>query len=306
MMDHRISYIQLIIHVVLFPVYFVMLKETRGSNILRQRAKKIRAETGKKAYTIEEKSGASHWVIFKTAIQRPSYMFVTEFVVFSMTMWSAFSVGLLYLFTQSTAQVFSGVYGWPAYSTGYIQGAVVVGVICGYFVWLVIQKRLYFDSAKHNSEKPGTPIPEARLYTAIPGSFIGMAGGMFLYAWTSYPSIPWIAPAIGLALVGCGANLAVIALGEYITDAYSMYAGSAVGVVAAGENIFSAFLPLAAQSMYTRLGFNWASSVLGFLALLISVAPVVILIWGKTIRARSPFIKKAQYEIDKKEDSTVS
>lgn len=60
---------------------------------------------------------------------------------------------------------------------------------------------------------------------------------MFLYAWTSYPFIPWIAPAIGLAMVGFGTTGVVVSITNYLADAYSKYAGSAVGAIGLGENI---------------------------------------------------------------------
>jgi len=229
-------------------------------------------------------------------------MLCTEFVVFSFTLWSAFSAGLLYLFTQSSGQVYAGLYNWPDYSTGYVQGSIVIGMVVGFFLWWIIQKPLYFASAPRNKETPGIPIPEARLYIAIPGTIIGMAGGMFIYAWTSYSSIHWIAPTIGLGMVGCGVNIVVIAIAEYVTDCYSKFASSAVAVVACGENVFAAFLPLAAASMYTNLGFQWASTLLAFLTLLLSGAPIIIFFRGKTIRAKSPFIQEARYELKREEE----
>jgi len=275
-------------------VAYFTIKECRDSAILRSRAKRIRSTTGRKAYTHEELHSPGIMQLLKVCLQRPIYMFFTEYVVFSFTMWSAFSVGLVYLFTQSTAQVFGALYDWPAYLTGYVQAAIVVGEFLGFFVWLY-ERHLYFASASRNTEKPGTPIPEARLYLAIPGALVGMGGGMFVYAWTSYPTLPWIGPAMGLMMVGCGINIVVIAIAEYVTDCYSKYAGSAVASVAAGENILAAFLPLAAQSMYTTLGLNWASSLLGFLALLLGCLPIVLLLRGKAIRENSPFMKDARY-----------
>ena len=274
-----------------------MIRETRGAVILKSRAKRIRAATGKRAYTYEELHGPPLMTVLRSSVTRPLVMLSTEFVVFSFTLWSAFSVGLVYTFTQSVVQVFQGLYDWPIYSTGYVQGAVVVGELLG---WLAAayNTKLYFASASRNQEIPGVPIPEARLYMAIPAAFVGMTGGMFVYAWTSYPSLPWIAPAIGLAMVGFGTEVVIIAIADYITDAYSKYAGSAVAAVACGENIFAGFLPLAAQSMYSNLGYQWASSLLAFLSLGLACAPVVLLIWGRAIRERSPFIKRARYESD--------
>lgn len=296
-----IGYIQLIWFTALFPLFISIIRETRGSVILRARAHNIRSTTNRQAYTHEEIAKRSQntkyhlWSTLKTSVRRPLYMLFTEPVVFFFTIWSAFSVGTVYLFTQSVETVFVGLYDWNAAQAGYVQSAVVIGEIVGWFLSLP-SARLYFASASRNKEIPGVPIPEARLYMSILGGFLGMAAGMFVYAWTSYPSFPWIAPAIGLFMVGVGIDLVVVAIADYVVDAYSKYAGSAVAAVVLGENIMSAFLPLAAQSMYASLGFQWASSLLGFLALLLAFAPVVLVIWGRKIRARSPFMKEASWD----------
>lgn len=101
---------------------------------------------------------------------------------------------------------------------------------------------------------------------------------MFVYAWTSYTFTPWIAPAIGLAKVDAASTCVIVSVANYLVDAYSKFAGSAVRAIDLGENIFVAFLPLAAQSMYTKLGFQWASSLLAFVSLALASAPVVVFI----------------------------
>ncbi|KAK5128814.1 hypothetical protein LTR85_000147 [Meristemomyces frigidus] len=287
-----IFYIQLIIYATFFPFFILMIKETRGGVILKRRAKQIRKSTGAAVYTQMELDAAPLHLRLLKSMTRPAYLLCTEPVLFASTCWSAFSFGTVFLFTQSVEQVFTGLYGWEEYSTGYVQGAVVIGEILGWLATLY-SSHLYLKSASRNTEAPGEPIPEARLYVSVFASFLGIVGGMFVYAWTSYPWLPWIAPAIGLAMVGFGIQVVVSAVADYITDAYaaSDYAGSAISAVAAGENTVAAFLPLAAASMYTNLGFHWASSLLGFLALLLSFAPVVFIWKGRQLRARSPFMQ---------------
>lgn len=289
-----IGYIQLIWNAAFFPMYFVVIRETRGPVILRRRAEAIRAKTGRKAYSKEEIDNTPLMEILVTSIKRPIYMLCTEYVVFSFTCWSAFSIGTVYLFTQSVEQVFAGLYGWNASQAGYVQGAVVIGEILG-ISGALASSRLYFASASRNKINPGQPIPEARLYVSIFAGFVGVTGGMFIYAWTAYPHISWIAPAIGMGMVGFGINIIVTAIADYVTDSYSMYAASALGVIGLGENVVSAFLPLSAQALYTNLGFHWASTLLAFLGMLLACAPIVLLIWGSKIRANSPFINQAQY-----------
>ena len=86
----------------------------------------------------------------------------------------------------------------------------------------------------------------------------------------------------------------ITAVDMYITDAYTKYAGSAIAAVALGENLFAAWLPLAAKSMYTTLGFQWASSLLAFVAVVLTMAPVVLWWKGEVIRGKSRFIREAK------------
>ncbi|KAL6245651.1 hypothetical protein RBB50_007650 [Rhinocladiella similis] len=290
-----ISYMQLIWYGALFPVYFFFFKESRGNIVLQRRVQELRKAGKFVRGPHDDVSNSSLFSKLVRSTKRPLWMLFTEPVLFVFTLWSAFMVGTVYLFTQSVEQVFAGLYGWTPSQAGYVQAAIVIGECIGW-TGVLISAKLYFASVSRNTEVPGTPIPEARLYVSIFGSFIGVVGGMMVYAWTSYEFLPWIAPAVGLAMVGYGIDVVVLAIADYVVDAYAKYAGSAVAAVVFGENIFSAFLPLAAQSMYTNLGYRWASSLLGFLALVLSFAPVCVLIWGRKLRERSPFMKEAIVE----------
>ena len=286
-----IGYIELIWTAAVFPIFLVCLPESRSSAILLARAKRLRCE-GKKAYTAEELDQTPMYQVVITSIRRPLYMLYTESVVFVATLWAAFSLGTIYLFTQSVEQVYGELYGWDAVQAGYVQGAIVVGEILGCGL-CVSTNRWYYDSASRNREAPGIPIPEARLYTSVIGGFFGVSGGMFVYGWTSYSAIHWIVPTVGLSMVGFGTTAVVVSIANYLIDAYSKYAASALGAVGLVENTSIAFLPLAATAMYTDLGFHWASSLLAFVSLTLVATPLLVLTWGKQIRSRSPFMKEA-------------
>jgi hypothetical protein len=278
----------------MFPILFFGLPEVRPDVILTRRARHLRKSKTSNAYADAEKQHTSLGEILRETIIRPTKMLCTEAVVFSFGMWSAFCIGTAYMFTQSIVQVYAELYAWDYYPTGLVQCALVVGEIVGLLASLG-QDELYFRSARNNTEKPGAPIPESRLYLSIPASFIGLAGGLFFFAWTSYSSIPWIVPSIALGFVGFGMFCSVTAVTTYILDAYAKYAASAIAGAAFLENILAAFLPLATQSMYRTLGFHWASSLLGFLALGLSFVPVVLFVFGRNIREKSPFMGESVY-----------
>ena len=151
------------------------------------------------------------------AAARPVYLQFTEPLLMACTIWSGFSFGTVFLFTQSVEQVYSR-YGWRSWDISYIQISVAIGEALGWALTL-FGTRLYLKSASRNRECPGHPIPEARLYVSTFGSFVLISGGMFVYAWTTH--VHWIVPAIGLAFVGAGIQTVVSAVADYIEDAYA-------------------------------------------------------------------------------------
>lgn len=88
---------------------------------------------------------------------------------------------------------------------------------------------------------------------------------------------------------GIGFMLIFIALLNYIADAYTIFAASAMAATSACRSIFGAILPLAARPMYRELGIAWASSLLGFLSLGMCIIPFAFIKYGDRIRANSKF-----------------
>ena len=89
-----------------------------------------------------------------------------------------------------------------------------------------------------------------------------------------------------------------LAVVNYLADSYEKYAASALSAASLGRNVFGAFLPLATPAIGRNLGFHWGGSLLGFIGLLLSAVPVVLLLKGEAIRARSPFMLDATYDDD--------
>lgn len=286
-----IGHIELIITAALFPLLLIGLPESRGSAILRAKARDLRCE-GKQAYTPQELEHPPIGQAIVKSLQRPIHMLMTETVVFVAALWAAFSLGTIYLFTDSVRQVYGGLYGWDDPDTGYVQCAIVIGEVLGTGFCLSTD-HWYDASAVWNTEFPGTPLPEARLYPAIIGGLFGVTGGMLIYGWAAYSTVHWMVMTIGLAMVGFGTTAVVISNANYLIDSYSKYAASALAAVGLVENIAIAFLPLASSAMYKGLGFQWASTLLAFVSLGLVLTPFLVIKWGNEIRFRSPFMKEA-------------
>ncbi|KAF2029734.1 MFS general substrate transporter [Setomelanomma holmii] len=254
----------------------------------------LRKETGWPIYTESELEKTSVVKMLKISFMRPTKMLLTEPVVIFFTLWISFVWGILFLFFSAKVQTFSQTYGFDTMQTGLVQLALTVGAAIGTLI-NPLQDWLYLRTASRNKERPGKPIPERRLYTSIPGSLLFTAG-LFMYGWTSRPSIPWIVPAIGVAIVGVGIYSIYMGVVNYLTDAYEKYAASALSAASLGRNTFGAFLPFASYQLFETLGFGWAGSLLGFVGLALSLVPVVLLFKGREIRAKSPFMLDSTFD----------
>ncbi|CAG8036432.1 unnamed protein product [Penicillium olsonii] len=293
-----IFYVQIIYNAALIPVFWFILRETRPDVILKTRARKIRKETGRPIYAAAEIDAPSKLRLLQISFSRPTNMLMTEPVVIFFTLWISFAWGILYLFFSSVVQTYSTNYNWSTLATGLVQLAITVGAIIGTII-NPLQDWFYFRSSGRNTEKPGKPIPEARLYTAIPGSLL-FAASLFWYGWSSKPDVHWIVPTIGITCAGLGIYSIYMAVVNYLTDAYERYAASALSAASLGRNSFGAFLPLASPQLFSNLGFGWAGSLLGFIAIALSVVPVVLVLKGPQIRARSTFMREAMWEPEEK------
>ena len=297
-----IFYVQIIYNAGLLPIFWLILRETRPDVILKRRAAKIRKETGRPVYAQAEINAPSTLRLLQISFKRPTKMLLTEPVVIFFTLWISFAWGILYLFFSSVVQTFGENYGWDTLATGLVQLAISVGAVIG-TVFNPFQDWLYLRSSSRNKEKPGKPIPEARLYTSIPGSLL-FAAGLFWYGWASQPDVHWIVPTMGIAAAGVGIYSIYMAVVNYLTDAYERYAASALSAASLGRNSFGAFLPLASPQLFSNLGFGWAGTLLGFIGIALSVVPVVLVLKGPAIRRSSPFMRESMWDTDTEENET--
>lgn len=109
---------------------------------------------------------------------------------------------------------------------------------------------------------------------------------------TSYPSVPWIVPIIASALFGMGIYIVILSILNYIVDSYQTYSASALAGVILVRNLVGAGFPLFAEQMYTRLGLEWASSLLAFLSILLIPIPWLWFYYGEGLRRRSPWARE--------------
>jgi hypothetical protein len=73
----------------------------------------------------------------------------------------------------------------------------------------------------------------------------------------------------------------------YLVHSYGRYAASAIAASKVLQSVGGAFLPLAGEPMFDKLGLGWGNSVLAFVALAFAPVPWALFVYGKRLREMS-------------------
>ena len=94
---------------------------------------------------------------------------------------------------------------------------------------------------KKTATIPGKAKPEGRLQPAMIGALF-LPVGLFWFAWSTYPQVHWIVSILGGGFFGFGQVLLYISLINYVVDAYTVYAASALAANAILRGLFATAL----------------------------------------------------------------
>ncbi|KIK62083.1 hypothetical protein GYMLUDRAFT_42522 [Collybiopsis luxurians FD-317 M1] len=276
-----IQWIEMIITAVYLLVMPLILRETRSSVILMKIVKKMRKETGDQRYRtrIEDERTRLSTLIY-ISCTRPIHLLATEPVVASFSLWIGFMWGILYCMVESIGSVFTTVHGFNTGQVGTVFLTFIISSVLG-FSTNFFQDYLY----RKNVQIRG---PEARLYLACLAAVLTPCG-MFIYAWSTFSHVHWIALAIGITVFLYGTFIIYLAVFTYLADCYGPFASSALAGQSLCRNLAATAFPLFTQQMYARLSYKWANTLFGCIACLMMPIPFILFFYGPRIRSRSKF-----------------
>lgn len=208
----------------------------------------------------------------------------------SLCIYSAILLGIIYLFFGAFQTVFESVYGFQLWQRGLSFLGLLVGMIFAMLsdsYWQWNYRRLEMNHMALENLGSET-FPEWRLPPAILGAPL-VTVGLFVFAWTAYPSVHWIIPIIGSGVFGAGTILVFSGIFTFLVDAYPAYAASALAANSFMRSTFAGIFPLFGTQLYNALGIQWASCLLGFLTLATLPFPYMFYRYGKRIRKRSRY-----------------
>lgn len=263
------------------------IPETYSPVLLAKKAKEIRKRTGDERYHAAiESQNMTLSQRMETILARPFKVLFREPMLIAITLYMSFVYGCIYLLFEAYPVVFTKGHNLDAGVSGLVFLPLPVGGFLAVATYIVFFNPDYERKAQECAPNPVPP--EFRLRVAMVSAPF-FAVSFFWFAWTSFPSISMWAPMMSGALLGWSICLIFLALFNYIIDAYLAIAASALAASTVVRSLFGAGFPLFATQMYDRLGPEWASTLLGFIALIMMPIPFVLSRYGPILRLKSKY-----------------
>ncbi|KAF7715701.1 MFS-type transporter [Penicillium ucsense] len=278
-------WLQLILSFVAWALITLTVPETYAPILLKKRAAKLRKSQNDPKYTTEtELDPRPLGQKIRIFLFRPFQLLFLEPIVLFIALYMSVLYGLLYMFFVAYPIVYQAGKGWSASSTGMMFIPLAIGVLLSAACAPLVNK----NYLKISAQCGGKPPAEKRLIPMMWSCWL-IPVGLFIFAWTSYPRIHWFGPAIGGLPVGFGFIFLYNSANNYLVDTYQHQAASALAAKTFLRSMWGASTVLFTEQMYARLGYQWASSLLAFLALACCAIPYVFYFKGASIRKFSKF-----------------
>lgn len=270
-----------------FILMFLLVPETSTPNILLRRAKRLRALTGDPRLRSQSEISQAHLKpskVFLTALIKPLEITAKDPAIAFVNLYTALVYGIYYSFFEVFPLVYPPYYHFTLGTVGVLFTCILAACAIGALAY-ILYLRLYLipDILTH-----GLRAQEHRLVPALLCSFLPPIG-LFIFAWTARPSIPWIASVIGIVLYGASCFVILQCIFVYVPLSYPQYAAS----LFAGNDFFRSAMAcgsiLFARPLFLNLGVDRGVSLLGGLSVMGIVGMFVLYYRGAGLRARSKF-----------------
>ncbi|OAP58368.1 hypothetical protein AYL99_07458 [Fonsecaea erecta] len=286
-------WIQMILAGLCLAILTFTVPETYTPVLLDRRAKKLRKETGNSKFVTERdldvRPLTQQLAIF---LLRPLQLLFLEPIVLLISLYMSVLYGLLYMFFVAYPIIYVEGKGWSEGSTGLMFIPLALGVVLSAVCSPLVNKHYLSICAKYPD---GKPPAEARLIPMMLSCWL-IPVGLFIFGWTSYPDVSYWGPMMGGFPVGFGFIFLYNSANNYLVDTYQHLAASALAAKTCIRSFWGASVVLFTVQMYHTLGYQWASSLLAFLALACCAIPYVFYFYGARIRRLSRYAYKEENE----------
>lgn len=275
--------IQGLSNIPLLVIIFLFFRETRGGVPLQKRAKALRKSTGDESYqSALDFETPSVKAMLKASSVKAIEMLATEPVVFAFGLYIAFSWFVVFLFLSVIPITFEDKRGWNEGVAGLPYISLCIGVTLGW-----IGHQFQIKKYERLTNDPNHKIvPEDRLYGSMWGAAF-LPIGLFIYSFTQYGYITWVAPAIALAPISFGIYFIFESTYSYTADCYGESSSSAIAGQGLMRNTLGAVSPLFASQFFNNVGSQWAGLILSLVGCVLTFIPFVMYKYGSVLRKKS-------------------
>lgn len=261
----------------------IVMRETSPKILLERKASRLCISTGNARLRSKLAHKLTSQQVLAQALVRPTMLLIRSPVVLALSLYAALVFGVMYLLFTTFDGVFRGQYGFAASISGLVYLGLGIALVLGVVIFGNLNPRI--QAARMKADGVDTPKPEYRLLLMIWLSPC-VALGLFIYGWTAYYKVYWIIPIIGTFFIGLGAYFVLMPTQLYLIELFgSKGAASALSANNVLRYMGGTFLPLVGPSLYRALDYGWGNTLLGFLALLFALPPVLFYKYGERLRA---------------------
>ncbi|CAK97142.1 hypothetical protein CBS63078_8300 [Aspergillus niger] len=268
-------------------IMFLSMPETSSDNILLRRARRLRTQTGcidiKSESEIRQSKMSPRAITFNALIKPWEINALDPAVLFS-TFYTALTYAIYYSFFESFPLVYTDMYGFTLGERGLAFLAVLcglcvaVGLLCAYF---------YFIAPKQLGKLDPVP-PEARIWPGLFATWL-IPIGLYIFAWTSSPSIHWIVSLVGIAISMCGVFIITQCMFIYLPFTYPRYAGSLFAANGFARSLLAGASILFSRLMFQGIKVSGGVTLLASLSVFCIVGMFLLYFFGARLRERSRF-----------------
>ncbi|EFQ36764.1 major facilitator superfamily transporter [Colletotrichum graminicola] len=251
---------------------FFVLRETNSRCLLRDRAARLRKETGDSAFHTQwDDQKISR--VFVIAMRRPFYLLYTQPMAMLLVFFQSYLWGLLYLAFSIYIYIFTGVFRQSVDTASLNYLAFLAGNIVSVLISGTISDRIY----RGLRARLGRGVDKAifRLPMTVLG-VVAFAAGLIVIGWAAQQRTSILTADVGGALFAMGSFTAYQSLQALMIDAFGVHATSILSAAAMVRSLASFLFPLAAPALFARLGFGWGHTLIALVALFFGGATVVL------------------------------
>ncbi|KAI1445730.1 major facilitator superfamily transporter [Annulohypoxylon stygium] len=284
-------------------ILVAFLPETYAPVLLTRRARKIRkADPKAQVYSAFELEPHDMKQLVTRVLTRPIRMILTELIVTATCLYLSLVYAIFYMSFQAFPIIFQDVYGLSPGVTGLCYLPI------GFGAMLALPVFFTYDHILLNAQARGEAWSKKEEFRRVPLATLGgplFVISLFWLGWSARSNVSFVVPMLAGIPFGAGFMLIFMALLNYITDAYEIFAASANAAASSCRSVFAVALPFATIPMFDRLGISGACSLLGGLSLCMCAIPFIFIWKGAAIRERSKFciaLKEQKREMERRHE----